>query len=179
MPGPDSVPSQNQSLVLTDLYVPYSLESGSYGLGRAHERQRGGDRRAALGGGSSASWCVRVLAKREQLKIFQELLPEGQDQFLVLTVLYVPYSLDSGSYGLNTTMNDPSTRVMKTRRRGSNALRQPSHPKIKSLDVQKIDLRPTVAIGGPGARDGCLGADRRRDRGRFPFEPPSGLRFKT
>ena len=35
-------------------------------------------------------------AKREQLKSFSGLAPESQGQNLALTVLYLPYSLDSG-----------------------------------------------------------------------------------
>jgi hypothetical protein len=34
--------------------------------------------------------------KREQLKIFQGLLPQSHGQNLAWTVLYVPHSLDSG-----------------------------------------------------------------------------------
>jgi len=34
---------------------------------------------------------------KEQLEIFQGRLPESRGQNLALTVLYVPYSLDSGS----------------------------------------------------------------------------------
>jgi hypothetical protein len=37
----------------------------------------------------------RFPAKKEQLKLLQGLLPEIQGQNLALTVLYVPYSLES------------------------------------------------------------------------------------
>ena len=40
---------------------------------------------------------VRVRAKRAQLHRFQGLLPESQGHNLALTVLYVPYSLISGT----------------------------------------------------------------------------------
>jgi len=39
---------------------------------------------------------VRFRAKSEQLQRFKGLLPEGHGQNLALTVLYVPYSLESG-----------------------------------------------------------------------------------
>ena len=39
---------------------------------------------------------TRCRAKREQLKRFQVVATESQDQILVLAVLYVPRSLDSG-----------------------------------------------------------------------------------
>ena len=38
----------------------------------------------------------RFPAKREQSQMFQRLLPESQSQNLALTLLCVPYSLDSG-----------------------------------------------------------------------------------
>jgi len=38
----------------------------------------------------------RKQIKRKQLKTFQQLSPESQGQNLAVTVLYVPYSLDSG-----------------------------------------------------------------------------------
>ena len=42
------------------------------------------------------AFISRFRAKREQLKRVQGLLPERSGQNLALTVLYVPYSLDSG-----------------------------------------------------------------------------------
>ena len=41
---------------------------------------------------------VRFRAKRKPLKGFEGLLRKGQGQDLALTVLYVPYSLDSGAW---------------------------------------------------------------------------------
>jgi hypothetical protein len=38
----------------------------------------------------------RIRAKREQIKIFQERVPESQGQNLTLAVLNVPHSRDSG-----------------------------------------------------------------------------------
>jgi len=44
----------------------------------------------------SSNCCYRFRAKREQLEIFEGLLPERRGPNLALTVLYVPDSLDSG-----------------------------------------------------------------------------------
>ena len=53
---------------------------------------------AARSAGSAARPSSnRVRANMEQLKIFEELLPESQGLNLAVTALHVPHSLDSGS----------------------------------------------------------------------------------
>ena len=41
--------------------------------------------------------AVRFRARRGQLETLEGLLPDSQGQNLALTVLYMPYSLDSGT----------------------------------------------------------------------------------
>ena len=61
-----------------------------------------------------------IRAKREQLKTFQGLLPERQDQNLAVTALCVPYSLDSEKdnrlwTGASSSMDATGIRVIPRR----------------------------------------------------------------
>jgi len=67
--------------------------------------------------------CYR--ANREHPKMFLRIWPESQDQNQVLTVLYVPYSLDSGTLGGLVR----STRTDNPAVQGYLAHKKPPHPR--------------------------------------------------
>ena len=83
------------------------------------------------------------ISKREPLERFDRLLPERQGQNLALTVLYVPYSLDSGKGGDGTS--DGALGQSASERRGDNLLPIPNtqHRTPYTLHPAPYTLHPT------------------------------------